>query len=184
MHTRNLRSCILLVFALSAMFCMHGNCQTSSSDYVYATGNPNFSVNIPVENGFINVANGDLHLEFPLSQLKQRGNLALDEKLVYDSRVWMIGHYSNYYWWPTNVPNSSDGWRFVTGAETGTVSQVYISETSGYCDPNWESDGDTDQCDQYNISYNWTDPSNTVHQFDVVWHYQAGAPNGPSHESA
>src|SRR5665213_718906 len=108
-----------------------------SQDYLTATGNPSFSVNIPVENGFINVANGNLHMEFPLATHKQRGALALDEKLVYDSRIWMIGHYSNYYWWPTNVPNTSlaqGGWRFVTGAETGTLNYTLNSgSTQGTC---------------------------------------------------
>ncbi len=126
-------------------------------------------MNIPVKNGYINVANGDLHLEIPFSQLKQRGNLALDEKLVYDSRIWMIGHYSNYYWWPTNVPNSSDGWRFVTGAETGTLTADGLVTTTFDC-------GLRSQCYDDQVSYEWTDPSNTVHQFDVVWDYENDVP--------
>ena len=176
MQTRVLRPLILYVCILVTLCRSYG--QSASSDYVYATGSPNFSVNIPVQNGFINVANGNLHLEFPLAGSKQRGNLTLDEKLVYDSRIWMIGHYSNYYWWPTNVPNSSDGWRFVSGAETGTTSPEYLGYNSDYCDPYWYVDGgfDTNQCYQGWMSYSWTDPSNTVHQFDVQWVYQNGDP--------
>ena len=59
---------------------------TKGQSYIYATGNPSFGVNIPVENGFINVTNGNLHLELSLASHKQRGALTLDEKLVYDSR--------------------------------------------------------------------------------------------------
>src|SRR5215469_10966181 len=96
-----------------------------AQSYLYATGNPTFGVNIPVENGFINITNGNLHMEFHLATMKQRGALALDEKLVYDSRIWLIGCYSNCYWWPTNIPNTpytQDGWRFVRGNETGSLS--------------------------------------------------------------
>jgi hypothetical protein len=46
-----------------------------AQDYIYATGNPAFAVNIPVENGFINITNGNLHMEFPLAIHKQRGAL-------------------------------------------------------------------------------------------------------------
>ncbi len=178
MRTRTLRLFILCGYLVAISLCGRGYGQSASSDYLYATGSPNFSVNIPVENGYINVANGNLHLEFPLATFKQRGNLPLDEKLVYDSRIWMIGHYSNYYWWPTNVPNSSDGWRFVTGTETGTTSPEYLGYNSDYCDPYWYMDGgfDTNQCYQGWMSYSWTDPTNTVHQFDVQWVYQNGDP--------
>jgi RHS repeat-associated protein len=140
-----------------------------SQDYLTATGKPSFSVNIPVENGFINVANGNLHMEFPLATHKQRGALALDEKLVYDSRIWMIGHYNNYYWWPTNVPNTTQaqgGWRFVTGAETGTLNYTLNSGTTqGTCQaPNR---GPTGTQDNYVYTISWSDPSGTNHIFDA-----------------
>jgi RHS repeat-associated protein len=160
------RSVALFVFFLTFLI---GDRLAAGQDYVYATGNPMFAVNIPVENGFINVANGNLHLEIPLATHKQRGALSLNEKLVYDSRIWMIGHYSNYYWWPTNVPNTSQdqgGWRFVTGAETGTLSYTMSSSsTQGTC----QSAGGGPQGTQNNYVYiiNWADPSGTNHIFNA-----------------
>ncbi|GGG75787.1 RHS repeat-associated core domain-containing protein [Edaphobacter dinghuensis] len=153
-----------------AALCLLTICRPAiSQDYLTATGNPSFSVNIPVENGFINVANGNLHMEFPLATHKQRGALALDEKLVYDSRIWMIGHYNNYYWWPTNVPNTTlaqGGWRFVTGAETGTITYTLNSGTTqGTCQaPNR---GPTGTQDNYVYTISWSDPSGTNHIFDA-----------------
>jgi hypothetical protein len=88
---------ITFLFCLLAL-CLFATCQPATAQgYLTATDNPSFSVNIPVENRFIKVANGNLHMEFPLATHKQRGALALDEKIVYDSRIWMIGHYNNYY---------------------------------------------------------------------------------------
>lgn len=153
-----------------AALCLLTICRPAmSQDYLTATGNPSFSVNIPVENGFINVANGNLHMEFPLATHKQRGALALDEKLVYDSRIWMIGHYNNYYWWPTNVPNTSlaqGGWRFVTGAETGTLNYTLnSSSTQGTCQaPNRGPTG----TETNNVStISWSDPTGTNHIFNA-----------------
>jgi hypothetical protein len=100
-----------------------------AQDYLYATGNPTFSVNVPVDHGYINVANGNLHLEIPIATHAQRGNLKLDERLVYDSRIWMIGHYSNYYWWPNNVPGSMAGWRFVSGLNSGSIGLTLLSSS-------------------------------------------------------
>lgn len=133
----------------------------AQNNYLYAIGNTNFGVNIPIEDGFINVANGEVHLEIPLANQAQRGNLKLDERLVYDSRIWMIGHYSNYYWWPTNIPNSSDGWRFVSGNDGGTVQENLVSSESESC--NW---GDY-EVDKY--QFTWTDPSGVVHPFNSLW---------------
>ncbi len=68
-----------------------------AQDYIYAVGNPSFAVNVPVENGFINITNGNLHMEFPLATQKQRGALNLNERLVYDSRIWRILPFSPCY---------------------------------------------------------------------------------------
>ena len=54
-------------------------------------GIPAFTTAFPVEHGFINLANGNLHLEFPIASYAQRGNSkALHARLVYDSRFWTI----------------------------------------------------------------------------------------------
>jgi RHS repeat-associated protein len=155
------------------LLCLLATCLVSTSldafaqDYVSATGTPSFAVNIPVENGFINLTNGNLHLEFPLATHPQRGALSLNERLVYDSKIWMIGNYSNYYWWPNNIPNTLNtqgGWRFITGAETGAISATLTSNSEGYCEYQTGSQF-------YNRSeyFTWTDPSGTSHKFNAAW---------------
>src|SRR5205823_5024173 len=64
---------------------------------------------------FINLSNGNLHIEIPLASQTQRGTLSLNERLVYDSRVWTIGFNASTghnQWYPTNVSGNM-GWRFV-----------------------------------------------------------------------
>ncbi|MEO6804843.1 MAG: RHS repeat-associated core domain-containing protein [Edaphobacter sp.] len=136
-------------------------------------------MNIPVPNGFINIANGNLHLEIPLSTLKQRGQLSLNERLVYDSRIWKIIQYNNYYWWPLNIPNSAAGWRFVKGNEAGTMAYNSVSVNPTTCpgdggDPLLIPGGGGDPGGgitvySYSSSMTWTDPSGTAHLFDAVY---------------
>src|ERR1700738_245949 len=123
----------LLVFTMVIAFAFSLSQPALSQDYIYATGNPSFGVNIPIDNGYINVANGNLHLEVPIATLPQRGNLQLSERLVYDGRIWMIGHYSNKCWWPTNVPGSMAGWRFVNGLETGSIGLTVLNSSVTEC---------------------------------------------------
>lgn len=145
-----------------------------AQDYLGATGNPSFGVNIPVENGFINITNGNLHLEFPLATHAQRGALKLNERLVYDSRIWTIVQYDNYYWWPTNIPNApytQGGWRFVNGMETGTLSSTTTQVNNHVsCIPSDPAQGMHYYNTQYKTVYTWADPSGTSHPFDIAWH--------------
>lgn len=87
--------------------------------YLNATGSPTFTTAMPVEMGFVNVANGNLHLEIPLASFPQRGSLHYNARLVYDSSIWKV---SGGAWQATNVPNSMGGWRLLTGGEPGTVT--------------------------------------------------------------
>jgi len=125
-------------------------------------------MNIPVENGFINIANGNLHLEFSLAAHKQRGALKLNERLVYDSRIWTTAGYPTT-WSPTNVANaaySQAGWRFIDGADTGSVAYYNPTYTDEPCPP---QDNSTYQL--ISSQYFWTDTSGTNHPFDVMWQY-------------
>lgn len=131
-----------------------------AQNYLYGTGNQTWGINIPIENGYINVANGEVHLEIDLATHKQRGSLALDEKLVYDSRIWqIIPTGSSYSFQPTNVPNSQAGWRFVKGNETGSIQTSDLPQ-NWYC-----TDGDYYAPGYNNIYFSWTDPSGAVHEF-------------------
>lgn len=112
----------LLVIAMLAIS------SASAQDYLYETGSPVFSVAQPAlpkkaGQGFVNIANGNLHLELPFVSVPQRGGLPLRVALVYDSRIWQIVPVGgSLLWKPTNVPNSMGGWRVVTTADPGTVT--------------------------------------------------------------
>src|SRR5229473_2722108 len=69
--------------------------------YLAQGGNPTFNTATPVELGFVNAANGNLHLEIPLSSFPQRGSRGLSARLVYDSRIWkVVTSLGNQSWQP------------------------------------------------------------------------------------
>src|SRR5277367_1788292 len=73
---------ITLLLALAFSWIGHAEAQ----GYLTSTGTPPFSAPEPVEYGFTDTANGNLHLEIPLGSFPQRGsNQGLAVKLVYDS---------------------------------------------------------------------------------------------------
>jgi len=160
---------LISLFVLSAFPAVAQNSQS----YLNDVGSTAYGINIPIENGYINVSNGNLHLEFPLATQPQRGALSLHESLVYDSRIWMFSPFgtgSSYHWWPYNVSGSSTtsgGWRLVTGFEVGTTSYVYASNTSKpvFCQDSGYSGND----EEYVMQLTWTDPSGTVHPFNSAY---------------
>ena len=60
--------CVLLFSAL---------CSAQAQDYLYATGSPVYITQLPIDHGFVNVNNGEIHLEIPLAGKQQRGTFAL-----------------------------------------------------------------------------------------------------------
>lgn len=70
-------------------------------DYLQNTNASTFSGTVPVEMGFINTANGNLHLEIPLVDPKQRGAIGFNPKFVYDSRIWIPENTGQeWVWYP------------------------------------------------------------------------------------
>ena len=136
---------LLITFFASA-------CQAQT--YLNATGIPTFSTLATVENGFANLGNGNLHLEIELGAFPQRGKTKLTAKLVYDSRIWQV---VNGAWQPTNVANSQGGWRFVTTADTGAVTETL---TSTVCNGT--------QVIQTWQAFTWTDPAGTQRVFPIT----------------
>jgi RHS repeat-associated protein len=128
----------------------------ADAQYTTATGTPTFTTALPVEMGFTNVANGNLHLEIPLASFPQRGSLAYNARLVYDSLIWKI---ANNAWQPTNVPNSMGGWRLITGGETGTVTSVTGSSACDTPPPI--------RTRTFHTSFVWTAPDGTSHRFPI-----------------
>ena len=105
--------------------------------YIQQSGMPIFTTTQAVELGFINLSNGNLHIEIPLGAFPQRGTMpTFAAKLIYDSRIWGFSDLSGG-WKPYN-PGSSDGistvstnsyccggWRFVTSADPGMVRPLH-----------------------------------------------------------
>ena len=143
----------VVVFTAVLLFAITS--QSANAQYTTATGTPTFTTAIPVEMGFTNVANGNLHIEIPLASFPQRGSLIYNARLVYDSLIWKI---DGTAWKPTNIPNSMGGWRLITGGEPGTISSVARSNP---CDT---------QPPQYRTVYTnfkWTAPDGTSHTFPI-----------------
>jgi RHS repeat-associated protein len=152
----SVRCTFVLILGIALVF----STSLTAQSYLTSTGSPSFASNIPVELGYVDLSNGNLHLEIPLATFAQRGKLALNERLVYDSRIWQIvNNGTSNVWAPTNVPNSQAGWRFVTGMESGTVTHHF---THTKC--SLQSGGGT-----YNdyINFVWTAPDGSSHMFPI-----------------
>jgi len=99
----------------------------AAQNYLYGTGNPVWGINIPIENGFINVANGNVHMEIPIGSQPQRGGLPLTETLVYDSRIWQIVDTGSSV---SFQPVSTDGWALGGTAIAGSgATQSIVNES-------------------------------------------------------
>ena len=85
-----------------------------------SVGSPQNTALFPVEHGFVNLGNGQLHIEIPIANSPQRGDLSLPTALVYDSGIWQIGNSaSGYAWEPV-----SGGWSLVYGANYGANAVI------------------------------------------------------------
>jgi len=119
---RTLSAFLLVIPLIAAIAVTHAAAQNT---YLYGTGNPTWGVNIPIENGFINVANGNVHIEIPIGSESQRGSLPLTESLVYDSRMWQIVSSGTAYGF-----QSTGGWSLSgTAFSAGDLQYSYPNET-------------------------------------------------------
>ena len=95
-------------------------------------GQPTTAVTLPVERGFVNLQNGNLHIEIPFATYKGRGDLSTSLKMVYDSMIWHGVETANgYQWQPNNVDNSLGGWRFVSSLTGYTNSGAPVYNICG-----------------------------------------------------
>jgi hypothetical protein len=113
-----------------------------AQSYLQNVGVPPFTTKLPVENGFINAANGNLHLEIPLGSFPQRGGPPDKIVLMYDSGFWSkVSDCCDYYssWQPINPSNPNNyapiwgGWHIVTSRDPGNITSSEYD--SGNCDP-------------------------------------------------
>src|SRR5439155_1501957 len=99
-----------------------GAAACEAQDYLLQPGAPPFTTESPVELGYVNLANGNLHLEIPLASFPQRGGRQFTASLVYDSRLWWTTCANS--WTPYNLneycgPTTWNGWRLITSADLG-----------------------------------------------------------------
>lgn len=129
-----------------------------AQNYLGQIGAPTFTTALPVELGFLNAANGNLHLTVPLGSFPQRGSVPFAAGLVYDSSIWLNGGTS---WQPTNVPNSWGGWRMISSGTAGTVNSISMHPL---CDtpPPYHSY-------TTHVGFSWTAPDGTIHQFHEIF---------------
>lgn len=147
------------LFVLMPIIPLFAAMATTSADaqnsYLYSTGNPTWGVNIPIEDGFINVANGNVHIEIPVGSEPQRGGSTYTESLVYDSRIWQIVSNGTSYGFQPN----GGGWTFGGSLNGGQVEEGNIVSSSVSCSGSGGSQG------YGQTTYTWIDPSGTTHLF-------------------
>jgi RHS repeat-associated protein len=157
---------VLLLFFATASFGLQS--------FMDEPGIPAFTTSFPVEHGFINLANGALHLEIPIASYPQRGSkLQYHARLVYDSRVWTFDpNNANQFqsaWQPNGVESSpiGIGWRLITDEEGGTpsYSQSFVScGGPGLLITFWK-----------NFSYQ--EPNGTNHRADKAFQLKSAPPS-------
>jgi RHS repeat-associated protein len=107
----------------------------AAQQYSYAYGTNPWTVPVPVAGGFVDAANGNLHIEIPIASIPERGHVPFTAKLVYDSHIWQAAYVNqSLTWQPTNVignPVAWSGWRLVTSVGTGGGANV--KAVSGTC---------------------------------------------------
>ncbi len=153
------------IFSLVALIWLLGASavKVGAQTYLQNMGVPPFTTMIPVESGFVNAANGNLHLEIPLGSYPQRGGRVDKVALMYDSAIWSP---ASGVWSPPDTlnfavaPVGGSGWRLVTSGDPGMLNYAFVQ--SGYCatedDYYYETDG----------PFIWSAPDGTQHTFPVT----------------
>ncbi len=109
------------LFTVSVLlFFVFGGSAARGQSYLASTGQPKFAVPIPVEMGFTDASNGNLHIEIPLGSFPQRGSgQAVAVALIYDSSFWQaVPDGASDIWYP----NTASGlWRLVPNGNASTT---------------------------------------------------------------
>lgn len=115
--------------SLFALVLLQAPATAQVNTYLDETGVPTFTTAMPVEAGFINLANGNMHLEIPIASYPQRGKTSYSARMAFESRVWRINPNAingGPQWQPAG------GWNFIAGGAPGFVSYTY-SQTNPIC---------------------------------------------------
>jgi RHS repeat-associated protein len=160
MKARTARPATALIF--TCLFGLTAVRLTAQTDALQDVGIYPFTEQLPVEVGFINAVNGDLHLEIPLGAFTQRGSNPFTAVLTYDSAIW--SQLSCCYWEPGNVRPGpyrgvAVGWRLIVSADPGVKSNDWRTVATCNLDgaPEWQI---------YN-NFVWSDHSGTTHTWKL-----------------
>src|SRR5882762_7029985 len=116
-----------------------------AQSYLSSIGQPTFTTPDPVEFGFVESANGHLHLEVPIGSFAQRGIPEPQTfRLVYDSYIWNVVSNGFSQVWstlpPIPIPSSGAGWRLVsaTGSQTFHTTDISSGCANQYKNFGWQ----------------------------------------------
>lgn len=110
---------------VSGLFLLVFVCLTASAQqpaYLQDFGQPSYSNPAPVEYGYVEQANGHLHLEIPIgSPLPQRGTEApIQFRLAYDSNIWTAtSSIAGVYVWEVQPMSVGGGWHLLPDSSGG-----------------------------------------------------------------
>lgn len=90
MRTVSIRHGALAAPLLSALACIALCGRIAAQSQLGSVGIPQASSTFPVEHGVVNLNNGALHLEIPIVNYSQRGDVQLPVTLNYDSNLWQL----------------------------------------------------------------------------------------------
>ena len=126
---------LLSIGSACCLLCPFVEC-ASAQDYLTSTGAPQFAAPFPAEDGSVDAASGNLHLEIPLGSFPQRGGTVLRPRFMYDSHnVWAITTDAYGYIWSDIYPPSGFGYGGWTASEGATQGQkANPSATNCYSD--------------------------------------------------
>ena len=172
-----------IVIGTLALICAFISGPAYGQTYLQSIGVPPWSNDLPVENGWIDAANGILHIEIPLASYPQRGGATETVKLEYDSAIWSYDINTGYSYppagsyYPSSCPacgllNDIGGWQLVVSGASGSVS----AGTTEY-DCEWDPYGDVTGFDLVYNPWIYTEPNGTTHTFTrVTTAYHYGTP--------
>jgi RHS repeat-associated protein len=117
----------------------------AAQSYQTSTGSPSFTAPEPVELGFVDASNGNLHLGIPLGAYSQRGTSQPEAiTLEYDSSIWVQSvQGGSLQWEPFNGPGypSFANWYYST--QVSGVNAVSSVAQQCYTDITWTDQNGT-----------------------------------------
>jgi RHS repeat-associated protein len=146
------------IFSMTFLACAH---PARAQNYFYEYGIYPWSNPVPVPGGYVDAANGNLHIEIPITSLAERGQVPFVASMVYDSHIWVQeASGSSSLWAPANP-----GWRLVTSGSPGGAS--YVSQQAGVCETDVNHKIVITPWYKY-VNWTWQAPDGRIIPFNTV----------------